>query len=79
MLDIKSNYISTEDYHKYIAAARIVSDVVHEPYGGKIEEGKDYYDFWCNTSKEELQEALDFLNELKEYLPTNKELYGEGY
>lgn len=77
MLDIKSNYISAEDYHKYLTSARIVFNAICEPHrSGKIEE-KDYYDFWCNASKEELQEAIDFLKELKEYLPTSKELYGE--
>lgn len=80
MIDITSDrgYISTKDYKKYLRVVKTALEALIEPHGGKTVSGKDYYDFCPNATKEEIQEAIDFFIDLKEYLPTNEQLYGEG-
>lgn len=78
MIDITSDrrYISTKDYKKYLRVVSTTLEALVEPHGGKTEAEKDYYDFCPNATKEEIQEAIDFFVDLKEYLPTDAQFYG---
>ena len=83
MLDPESKCISAEDHNQYMRVVNIVVEAAFLPCGGKVDdvdpEDKKAmrYNLLCNFSKEDLQEAIDFITELKEFLPTSKEFHRE--